>query len=155
MKPNKKETTLLNDLISSEQLCVDKYKRYSMLANDKQLKSLFETIGEEENQHLDTLNGLLEGKVPELSSETNSEKTLSQQTFKSVYEANNGGEKKKNDAYLCTDTLSTEKHVSASYNTDIFEFVSTPVRDCLNHIQKEEQQHGKAIYDYMSANGMY
>ena len=29
------------------------------------------------------------------------------------------------------------------------------VRDVLNHIQKEEQQHGKLLYDYMTVNGMY
>jgi ferritin len=25
----------------------------------------------------------------------------------------------------------------------------------LNHIQKEEQQHGEQIYNYMAQNGMY
>ena len=25
----------------------------------------------------------------------------------------------------------------------------------INHIQKEEQNHGKMIYDYMKANSMY
>jgi len=29
------------------------------------------------------------------------------------------------------------------------------MRDALNHIQKEEQEHGKMLYDYMSVNGMY
>ena len=29
------------------------------------------------------------------------------------------------------------------------------VRNILNHIQKEEQNHGKMIYDYMKANNMY
>ena len=27
-------------------------------------------------------------------------------------------------------------------------------RDALNHIQKEEQEHGKRLYDYMSCHGM-
>ena len=47
-----------------------------------------------------------------------------------------------------------EKHVSTTYNTAIFEFRDAQARDALNHIQKEEQQHGKRIYDYMAANGM-
>ena len=59
------------------------------------------------------------------------------------------------DQFLCNDALSGEKHISSSYNTSIFEFVSAPVRDVLNHIQKEEQEHGKKIYDYMSKNSMY
>ena len=36
-----------------------------------------------------------------------------------------------------------------------FEFTENNIRDVLNHIQKEEQEHGKAIYDYMAQNGMY
>ena len=28
------------------------------------------------------------------------------------------------------------------------------VRQALNHIQKEEQSHGKLLYDYMKVNGM-
>ena len=51
--------------------------------------------------------------------------------------------------------VASEKHISSSYNTSVFEFTNTEVRDALNHIQKEEQEHGKQIYDYMSANSMY
>ena len=29
------------------------------------------------------------------------------------------------------------------------------VRDILNHIQKEEQKHGEAIFKYMESRGMY
>ena len=44
--------------------------------------------------------------------------------------------------------LMTEKHVSSTYNTAI---LNSPIkgRDILNHIQKEEQQHGEAIFKYM------
>jgi len=62
---------------------------------------------------------------------------------------------KQKDSYLCKDALSTEKHVSSTYNTSIFEFKDTGVRSALNHIQKEEQQHGEQIYNFMSQNGMY
>ena len=51
--------------------------------------------------------------------------------------------------------LSTEKHVSALYNTGVFEFSDVQARTMLNHIQSEEQQHGQRIYEYMNANGMY
>jgi spore coat protein CotF len=62
---------------------------------------------------------------------------------------------KQADCYLCSDLLADEKHVSGLYNTSIFEFNDKQIRDTLNHIQKEEQEHGKAIYDYMSVNNMY
>lgn len=59
------------------------------------------------------------------------------------------------DASLCTDMLMTEKYVSGTYDTAIFECVDTNVRQALNHIQKEEQQHGEAIFNYMKNKGMY
>lgn len=59
------------------------------------------------------------------------------------------------DKDLCTDMLMTEKYVSGAYNTAIFEFRDPQVRSILNHIQKEEQQHGEAIFKYMESNGMY
>jgi len=48
-----------------------------------------------------------------------------------------------------------EKHVSALYDTVIFECTTQGLRDLLSEIQRDEQNHGKRIYDYMSANGMY
>ena len=62
---------------------------------------------------------------------------------------------KQNDCYLCTDLLATEKHASHLYDTCVFEFADGQVRSVLNQIQKQEQEHGKAIYDYMKTNSMY
>jgi spore coat protein CotF len=62
---------------------------------------------------------------------------------------------KDHDAFLCQDMLGTEKHVSALYNTGVFEFKSPAMRKMLNHIQAEEQQHGEWLYAYMNCNGMY
>lgn len=59
------------------------------------------------------------------------------------------------DADMCTDMLMTEKYVSGAYDTAIFECKDPRVRDVLNHIQKEEQKHGEAIYQYMESKGMY
>ena len=56
---------------------------------------------------------------------------------------------------MCSDLLMTEKYVSGTYDTTIFEFRDTNVRDVLNHIQKEEQKHGEAIFQYMESKGMY
>ena len=51
--------------------------------------------------------------------------------------------------------LAGEKHVSGLYDTCVFEFRDGQARNALNHIQKEEQEHGKQLYDYMTVNGMY
>ena len=40
------------------------------------------------------------------------------------------------------------------YDTSIFAMQSVAVRDALNHIQKEEQEHGEKLSSYMMQNGM-
>jgi spore coat protein CotF len=59
------------------------------------------------------------------------------------------------DKDLCNDILMTEKFVSGAYNTAIFEFRDPQIRNILNHIQKEEQQHGEVVFNYMEKNGLY
>ena len=149
-----KETQLLQDLKSKEQLCIDKYNKYSAAACDGELKKLFTQISQVESEHLKTINSLLSGNMPQSNSGSTSKPTASSNPAYSVSEANSN-ECFKNDRYLCNDILDTEKHVSSVYDTSIFEFKDTAVRDLLNHIQKEEQQHGEQIYKYMAQNGMY
>ena len=149
MNLTQKEKTLLKDLKGQEQLCIDKYNRHSQCAVDPQLKGLFSMIAQHEQKHFDTLTQIENGTVPEVN---NQPEALP--TFNATYSAAEN-EDKKNDCYLCTDVLSTEKHASSLYDTCVFEFIDTGVRDVLNHIQKEEQNHGKMIYDYMSVNQMY
>ena len=62
---------------------------------------------------------------------------------------------KDKDAFLCKDALAMEKHVSSVYNVSIFEFSCPTLRDTLAHIQKEEQNHGQQLYQYLAKNGMY
>jgi spore coat protein CotF len=61
----------------------------------------------------------------------------------------------KNDADLCNDILMTEKFVSGAYDTAIFEFRDPNIRQTLNHIQKEEQEHGESVFNYMDSAGLY
>jgi spore coat protein CotF len=157
MTLSQKETSFLQDLKSQEQVCVDKYNRYSANACDNQLKTLFSQIGKVEQGHLDTINQMLNGTIPSMSSGTSGSgnQQASSGTPAPTYANNTNNEAKQNDCFLCSDTLATEKYVSDVYNTSIFEFTNPAIRDTLNHIQKEEQQHGKQIYDYMASNGMY
>jgi spore coat protein CotF len=60
-----------------------------------------------------------------------------------------------NDKLLCTDLLSTEKYVSGTYNTGVFEAANPVIRQTLQHIQKEEQKHGEQLFNYMHSHGMY
>lgn len=215
MTLTQKESTLLKDLRTQEQLCVDKYTKYSSEACDAQLKNLFSQIRDREQQHIQTLDQIASGTVPQMAqggSQQQSQMTAGSQQQQPQMQAgsqqqqsqmqagsqqqpqmqggsqqqqpqmqagsqqqqsqmqagsqqqsqtmqfrpsNGSAQEKQKDAYLCHDALSTEKHVSSTYNTCIFEFRDSAVRNALNHIQKEEQQHGEQLYNYMSANGMY
>lgn len=149
MTLTQKETTLLQDLKSQEQLCIDKYSKYASDACGSKLKGLFSEIKQTEQQHFSTVNQILGGTVPQVGG--GSQANPAQSDYNSQYSEQD----KQKDKFLCTDALSTEKHVSSLYNTCIFECKDTNVRNVLNHIQKEEQQHGEKIYNFMSQNGMY
>lgn len=149
MQLTQKETDLLKDLKEQEKLCVDKYSKHSSNASDPQLKNLFSQIAQIEQQHYDTISQIQNGTVPQPGGGSQQ-----QPTFSATYSMADS-EEKKNDCFLCSDLLTTEKHASHLYDTCIFEFKQESLRNTLNHIQKEEQNHGKMIYDYMQVNNMY
>ena len=147
---SQKERSLLEDLKGAEQLCIIKYTKYAEEACDPCLAELFNSIKAVEAGHLATVTRILAGDS--VTAET--PKSATEETFTctpSVCSA----EAKKNDAYLCRDALSMEKHVSSVYNTAVFEFTQPLLRDVLASIQKEEQNHGEKLYNYMAENGMY
>lgn len=148
MKLTEKETLLLKDLKNSEEICIEKYGTYADRAEDPELRTLFETIRTEELSHLSTIESLMQGTVPMMGG------GQQQKQGSSPCCGECGRKMSKNDEYLVRDALDTEKHVSSVYDTCIFEFTDACARDALNHIQKEEQQHGKQLYDYMSCHGM-
>ena len=151
MTLTQKETSLLSDLKSQEQLCIEKYTQYSQMAHDPELKNLFSQLAQNERAHLDTLNQILGGTevtMPAASPSAVGAKLQCKPSSCNEVE-------KKNDAYLCKDALSMEKHVSGVYNMGVFEFTCPTLRDTLAHIQKEEQNHGEQLYNYLSCNNMY
>jgi spore coat protein CotF len=150
MTLTQKETSLLKDLKSQEQLCIEKYSKYESEACDPTLKSLFQSIKTTEQTHLDTVNRIMNGE--EVS--TSTAPSAVSEKF-SCTPSSCSADQKNKDAFLCKDALTMEKHVSALYDTCIFEFSSPTLRDTLNHIQKEEQNHGERLYQYMSCNNMY
>lgn len=145
---SQKERMLLEDQKSHEQICIEKYTNYANQAKDNQLKQICNANAQVERNHLDSINQLLSGKIPQMN----------QQQNQSAGQATNNTQPSGvglSDKDMCTDLLMTEKYVSGAYDTTIFEFRDTRVRDVLNHIQKEEQKHGEAIFKYMESKGMY
>lgn len=151
MTLTQKENSLLKDLKGQEQLCIEKYSMYSERAHDPELKQLFGQIRSTEQTHLDTINRIIGGEEVTMPGAPPTAVSAKLECEPSSCSAAD----KSSDAFLCKDALAMEKHVSAIYDTSIFEFSSPVLRDTLNHIQKEEQNHGEQIYQYMSRNGMY
>lgn len=151
-----KERLLLEDQKSHEEICVEKYTNYSDMATDPQLKDLFKNLAQKEQEHLKTINQLLNGQIPAMNSQQGGGKANQQQMQQQNSNTQgNSFYNKTADKNLCADMLMTEKYVSGTYDIAIFEFQDPQIRDILNHIQKEEQQHGEAIFKYMQSKGMY
>lgn len=150
-----KETLLLKDLKSHEELCITKYNEYAGRAQDTQLKEMFNKHAQHEQQHLNTINTILSGQIPNMQQSggnaANNTSTPAQNSTTAAQPTLNSPM----DAKLCGDLLMTEKYVSGTYDTSIFEFRDTNIRQALNHIQKEEQKHGEDIFNYMQSKGMY
>lgn len=163
-----KEKFLLEDQKSHEEQCILKYENYANLATDAQLKAVFRSNGKKEEEHLQTINQLINGTVPSMAGQgsggqQSGQSDQSGQTPSEIQSQQSTVNQKSSgscnfhasDKELCTDMLMTEKYVSGAYDTAIFEFKDAQVRDVLNHIQKEEQKHGEAIFAYMQSKGMY
>jgi spore coat protein CotF len=146
---SQKERMLLEDQKSHEQICIEKYNLYANQAQDSQLKQICKANEQQEQNHLNSINQLLSGKIPDMNQQQNQG---SGQNANSVQPAAGGH---MTDKDMCSDLLMAEKYVSGTYDTAIFEFRDTNARDVLNHIQKEEQKHGEAIFQYMQSKGMY
>ncbi|NRY63959.1 spore coat protein [Clostridium beijerinckii] len=147
-----KEKMLLEDQKSHEEICIQKYSNYANQVQDPQLKQICKTNEQIERSHLNTINQLLSGNVPQMNQQQGGQKK--QGTDENVNKSQTATSNL-SDKEICSDLLMTEKYVSGAYDTAIFEFKDTEVRDVLNHIQKEEQKHGESIFKYMESKGMY
>lgn len=154
---SQKERQLLQDQQSHEKICIQKYQSNAQQASDPQLKQLFQSYAQQEQQHLNTITSILSGQVPNTnqSQQGQQNQQQSQQSQKPQQSGTQATAASQADAMLCSDMLMAEKFVSGAYDTAIFEFKDSNVRQALNHIQKEEQQHGEGIYNYMSSKGTY
>jgi spore coat protein CotF len=147
-----KEKMLLEDQKSHEEICIQKYSNYANQVQDPQLKQICKNNEQIERSHLNTINQLLSGNVHQMNQQQGGQQKqgVDQDINKSQSTTSNLSDKE-----ICSDLLMTEKYVSGAYDTAIFEFKDTEVRDVLNHIQKEEQKHGESIFKYMESKGMY
>lgn len=146
-----KEATTIKDLQTQEMSCINKYDKYSKEAHDPVLKDLFTELKKEEQQHYDSLQQVLTGKAP--SCDCNDDKGRNYEP-KATYEQMVNSQEKKDDCFLATDCIASEKLVSGEYNSNVFVFGDSDVRKLLADIQIEEQNHAEMLWKYKTVNGM-
>ncbi len=141
-----KEQLLLKDQQSHEKLCIAKYQQYAAQTSDTELAQLFSDYAQQEVNHLNTINKHLNQSSSNPDPQDSEDQSNQGQA---------GFLSGSSDAELCEDMLITEKYVSNTYDTAVFEADDSTLRQDLSHIQKEEQQHGEGIYNYMKNKGYY
>ena len=146
-----KEMATIQDLHTQELSCVEKYKRYGQEAKDPVLRDLFEDLEKKEQKHVDSLEQVLNGSVPCCNVNDREGKEYAP---KATYDSLTNSDDKKNDCFLATDSIGSEKMVSGTYNTDVFVFGDSDLRKLLADIQVEEQNHAEMLYKYKTVNGM-
>lgn len=167
-----KEKSLLKDQMGHEEVCIQKYRNYAQRVQDPQLQQMFNEFAAQEQRHYQTLQqflqgqpggasgqqGMMSGMAGQIKGQAQRE-TREQAATAGQTQAGGGqvqaGMSGQEDAMLLNDMLMTEKYVSGAYDTAIFEFANMDIRRELQHIQKEEQQHGEGIFNYMRQHGMY
>lgn len=161
MQLSQKERMLIEDERHHEELCVQKYTQASTQSSCPQLKQLFNKLATEEQKHYDTLTQILNGQQPNLGQgnqnqqSNNMQQNLSTQIMQNNTNNNANQNYNQQDALLCNDLLNTEKFISSTYNTAIFECVDPTIRKALQHIQQDEQSHGEQLFNYLNSHGMY
>lgn len=148
---SEKEKTVIKDLQTQEQSCIEKYTRYSNEAKDPGLRDLFMHLSRQEQKHYDSLAQVLSGNTPDADCNDDSGKNYQP---KATYQAGMESADMKKDCFLVTDCIGTEKMVSSEYNSNVFAFGNSAIRKLLADIQIEEQNHGEMLYKYKMANGM-
>ena len=146
-----KEATSIQDLQTQEETCIKTYEKYEQQAHDTELKSLFQRLKKEEQTHYDSLGQVLKGSVPSCNCNDSDGKDYQP---KRTYDQMTNSEEKKEDCFLATDCIGTEKLVSSEYNTNVFTCSDSEVRKLLADIQIEEQNHAEMLYKYKQVNGM-
>ncbi|MGE5654155.1 MAG: spore coat protein [Bacillota bacterium] len=189
-----KEQLYLQDAQKHEELCIAKFNHYSQSVSCQQLKQVLQWVGQQETTHLQSVQQMLQGQIPQTGSSQGSQQggqvtgqqgtqtqgqsgsgqspsinqilsqiqsSVSQQSSNQQMQAGTAsqtqftGQGQLSDQQICNDIITTEKAVNDFYGHCITETSNQQLRQVLNHIQKEEQDHAFAVYKYMEQKGWY
>ena len=124
-----KERFLLEGEKYQQQLAIDKYNNFSLQAADPILKTIFSNLSEIEENHLNMVNEMLQGRIPQIntqnlhpyytntSSLSNEYLNIGNMTITSMDNSFDDGDK-----IICFDALTTEELLHSTYSASSLEF---------------------------------
>lgn len=159
-----KERLLLEGEKYQQQLVIDKYNDYALQAQDNSLKSLFSNLVKAEEKHLNMIDEMLQGKVPQINKEnihpyyennsinSNDYINIGNITLTSLDDNSSYGD---GDKIMCFDALTTEELIHSTCSASSLEFEKTEFENILKYIIEEKSENIKYLNNYMIKKGMY
>lgn len=159
-----KEIFLLEGEKYQQQLAIDKFNDYALQAQDQVLKNIFFNLAKIEEKHLNMINQILNGEIPQLNNkdihpyyENNSINSndfinIGNITLTSLEDSNNYND---GDKIICFDALTTEELLHSTSSASSLEFENTKFENILKYIIQEKSENIKYLNEYMTKKGMY
>lgn len=157
-----KERFLLEGEKYQQQLAIDKYNNFSLQAADPILKTIFSNLSEIEENHLNMVNEMLQGRIPQIntqnlhpyytntSSLSNEYLNIGNITITSMDNSFDDGDK-----IICFDALTTEELLHSTYSASSLEFEESEYKNILSKIIDDKKNSLQYLNDYMIKKGMY
>ena len=157
-----KERFLLEGEKYQQQLARDKYNNFSLQAADPILKTIFSNLSEIEENHLNMVNEMLQGRIPQIntqnlhpyytntSSLSNEYLNIGNMTITSMDNSFDDGDK-----IICFDALTTEELLHSTYSASSLEFEESEYKNILSKIIDDKKNSLQYLNDYMIKKGMY
>lgn len=157
-----KERFLLEGEKYQQQLAIDKYNNFALQAADPILKTIFSNLSEIEENHLNMVNEMLQGRIPQIntqnlhpyytntSSLSNEYLNIGNMTITSMDNSFDDGDK-----IICFDALTTEELLHSTYSASSLEFEESEYKNILSKIIDDKKNSLQYLNDYMIKKGMY
>ena len=157
-----KERFLLEGEKYQQQLAIDKYNNFALQAADPILKTIFSNLSEIEENHLNMVNEMLQGRIPQINTQTlhpyytntsslsNEYLNIGNMTITSMDNSFDDGDK-----IICFDALTTEELLHSTYSASSLEFEESEYKNILSKIIDDKKNSLQYLNDYMTKKGMY
>lgn len=158
----KKEIFLLEGEKYQQQLAIDKYNDYALQAQDNTLKTLFSNLAKIEEKHLNYINDMLKGEIPQINKDNihvyydNSINSTDYINIGNItLTSMDNSTYEDGDKIICFDALTTEELLHSTTSASSLEFEQTELYDIFKYIIDEKAESLNYLNNYMNKKGMF